>query len=130
MRRLLSFTAPLLAALALPALAQANTGTVLSASKAHHQVQLISSNKTVHAFGYRGKLRGLERGAELSYTAAGSRIKHAKVIGNASSRNPGGVTDPRRHLESSWRRFPPDHPARVVHNFNGPPGAAGEGGQA
>lgn len=85
MRRLLSFTAPLVAALALPALAQASTGTVLSVSKSHHQVQLIAPNKTVHAFSFRGKLRGATRGSELSYTASGSRITRARVLGIAHS---------------------------------------------
>lgn len=79
MRRSLAVSATLVAALALPSIAQASTGTVLSAKR--HQLQLISANRSVHAFTYRGHLAGLARGSELSYTARGPRITQAKVIG-------------------------------------------------
>lgn len=85
MRRLLSFTAPVLVALALPALAQAKTGTVLSVAKSHHQVQIIGSNKRVSAYRYSGKLHGARRGSELHFAAKGSKITSARIVGTAKS---------------------------------------------
>jgi hypothetical protein len=85
MRRLTTFSATLLAALALPALAQASTGTVLSLTQKHHLVQIISSNKAVHAYSFTGKLAGVTRGTNLSYSVAGTRITHARAVGVAHS---------------------------------------------
>ncbi len=85
MRRLFSFTVPLLLALALPALAQASTGTVLSVSQSKHQVQLVNAHEVVHAYRFRGHLNGVESGTKLSYRAAGSRITQAKALGPAGS---------------------------------------------
>lgn len=78
-RSLLTLGATLVLALALPTLAFASTGTVLSVK--HHVVQVISANRSVHAYTYRGKLAGVTRGTELSFTASGSRITQAKPIG-------------------------------------------------
>lgn len=85
MRRLTTFSATLLAALALPALAQASTGTVLSLTQKHHLVQIISTNKTVHAYSFTGQLAGVTRGTKLSYSLAGKRITRAKAVGDARS---------------------------------------------
>jgi hypothetical protein len=81
MRRLLSFTAPALVALALPALAQASTGTVLSVAHSHHQVQVIGANKVVSAYSFSGHLHGVQRGTRLKYSASGSRLTSAKTLG-------------------------------------------------
>jgi hypothetical protein len=85
MRRLTSFTATLVAALALPAIAQASTGTVLSVSRHHHELQLVSSNKSVHSYSFSGKLAGVTRGSKLAYAASGTQITRARVNGTASS---------------------------------------------
>jgi hypothetical protein len=85
MRRLTSFTATLVAALALPAIAQASTGTVLSVSHHHHELQLVSSNKSVHSFSFSGKLAGVTRGTKLSYAASGAHITRARATGTATS---------------------------------------------
>jgi len=85
MRRALTLTATLAATLALPTLAQASTGTVLSLASHHHQLQLVSSNKSVHAFSFSGSMAGVKRGTRLSYTAAGAHITHARAVGMASS---------------------------------------------
>jgi hypothetical protein len=85
MRRLTTFTATLVAALALPAIAQASTGTVLSVSRHHHELQLVSSNKSVHSYSFSGKLAGVTRGTKLSYTASGAHVTRARATGTASS---------------------------------------------
>jgi hypothetical protein len=84
-RRVFSFTAPLLVALALPALAQANTGTVLTVSPSQHQVQLVSQSDVVQGYSYRGHLLDrVERGTRLAFATAHSRIIHARAFGKAS----------------------------------------------
>jgi hypothetical protein len=83
MRRLLSFTVPALVALALPALAQASTGTVLSVAHSHHQVQVIGANKVVSAYSFSGHLHGVQRGTRLKFSASGSHLTDAKVLGTA-----------------------------------------------
>jgi hypothetical protein len=85
MRRLLSFTVPALVALALPALAQANTGTVLSLAPSHHQVQVVGSNKVVSAYSFNGALRQVRRGTRLKFSASGSHLTNAKVLGTAKT---------------------------------------------
>jgi hypothetical protein len=85
MRRLLSFTVPALVALALPALAQANTGTVLSLAPSHHQVQVVGSNKVVSAYSFDGALRQVGRGTRLKFSASGSHLTSAKVLGTAKT---------------------------------------------
>jgi hypothetical protein len=85
MRRLLSFTAPALVALALPALAQANTGTVLSVAHSHHEVQVIGANKVVSAYSFSGHLHGVNRGTRLKFSASGSHMSNTKVLGAAKS---------------------------------------------
>jgi len=87
MRRLLSFTVPLLIALTLPALAQASTGTVLSVSRSKHQIQIVTAGQVVHAyrFGRHQNLDGVQRGTQLSFNTAGSRITHARALGTAST---------------------------------------------
>jgi len=85
MRRLLSFTVPALVALALPALAQASTGTVLSVANSHHQVQVIGANKVVSAYSFSGHLHGVQRGTRLKFSASGSRLTGAKVLGTAKT---------------------------------------------
>jgi hypothetical protein len=85
MRRLLSFTAPALVALALPALAQANTGTVLAVGQSHHEVQIVAANKVVSAYSFSGHLRGVNRGTRLEFAANGSHITSSKVLGTAKT---------------------------------------------
>ena len=85
MRRLLSFTVPALVALALPALAQANTGTVLSLAQSHHQVQVVGSNKVVSAYSFDGALHQVRRGTRLRFSASGSHLTNAKVLGTAKT---------------------------------------------
>lgn len=85
MRRLLSFTVPVLVALALPALAQANTGTVLSLAPSHHQVQVVTSNKVVSAYSFDGALHQVRRGTRLKFSASGSHLTDAKVLGTAKT---------------------------------------------
>jgi hypothetical protein len=85
MRRLLSFTVPALVALALPAFAQASTGTVLSVAHSHHQVQVIGANKVVSAYSFSGHLRGVQRGTRLKFSASGARLTSAKVLGTAKT---------------------------------------------
>jgi hypothetical protein len=85
MRRLLSFTVPALVALALPAFAQANTGTVLSLAASHHQVQVVGSNKVVSAYSFSGALRQVRRGTRLKFSASGSHLTNAKVLGTAKT---------------------------------------------
>jgi hypothetical protein len=85
MRRLLTFTVPALVALALPALAQANTGTVLSLAPSHHQVQVVGSNKVVSAYSFDGALRQVRRGTRLKFSASGSHLTNAKVLGTAKT---------------------------------------------
>jgi len=86
MRRLFSFTVPVLVALALPGLAEASTGTVLSVTPAQHQLQLVTANDVVHKYHFSGRLNlnGVQRGTELSFRADGSRIVHAKALGTSS----------------------------------------------
>jgi hypothetical protein len=85
MRRLLSVTVPALIALAMPALAQAQTGTVLSVARGHHQLQLIGSNKVVSAYHFSGRLPGVHRGTKLDFSARGSHIVSPKVVGTATT---------------------------------------------
>jgi hypothetical protein len=85
MRRLLSFTVPALVALALPAFAQANTGTVLSLAPSHHQVQVVGSNKVISAYSFNGALRQVRRGTRLKFSASGSHLTNAKVLGTAKT---------------------------------------------
>ncbi|HEX3615773.1 MAG TPA: hypothetical protein VHU61_04495 [Solirubrobacteraceae bacterium] len=85
MRRLLSFTAPALVALALPALAQANTGTVLSVAHSHHELQVVGANKVVSAYSFSGHLHGLNRGTRLRFSTSGSHITSATVLGSAKA---------------------------------------------
>jgi hypothetical protein len=85
MRRLFSFITAVLVTLALPALAQARTGTVLSLSQQRHVVQIVAANKVVHAYGFTGHLHGVRHGTELSFAASGSRITHAHSVGISRS---------------------------------------------
>lgn len=85
MRRPFLFITPVLVTLALPALAQASTGTVLSVSQQQHVVQIVAANKVVHAYKFTGHLTGVKHGTELSFAASGSRVTHAHSVGLSHS---------------------------------------------
>lgn len=84
MRRRTTFTATLVAAMALPGLAQASTGTVLSLTQKHHEVQIVSSNKSVHAYSFSGGSPA-PRAAPNSHTQQSAHTSRGLGHGAASA---------------------------------------------